>query len=212
MRDSSLSACTQAVIAAEVGHLELAYDYLAEAALMDLDDLEHNTRDGAAHRVAGRHLDRGGRRLRRHARPRRRAELHARGCRPALTRLRVPADLPRAPAAGRGRARAGDLLAARRAPLEIAHHDETATLTPDGPVTLEVPPAPARAADAARRPRAGETQEGREAGPRATSRGCRGKRGLSARSSATRPLSRSYIGGCGVDPATQCRRRLRAPR
>jgi alpha,alpha-trehalose phosphorylase len=26
--------------------LELAYDYLAEAALMDLDDLEHNTRDG----------------------------------------------------------------------------------------------------------------------------------------------------------------------
>jgi alpha,alpha-trehalose phosphorylase len=26
--------------------MELAYDYLAEAALMDLDDLEHNTRDG----------------------------------------------------------------------------------------------------------------------------------------------------------------------
>jgi alpha,alpha-trehalose phosphorylase len=46
VRDSSLSACTQAVIAAEVGHLELAYDYLAEATLMDLDDLEHNTRDG----------------------------------------------------------------------------------------------------------------------------------------------------------------------
>jgi alpha,alpha-trehalose phosphorylase len=46
VRDSSLSASTQAVIAAEVGHLELAYDYLAEAALMDLDDLEHNTRDG----------------------------------------------------------------------------------------------------------------------------------------------------------------------
>ena len=46
VRDSSLSACTQAVIAAEVGHLELAYDYFAEAALMDLDDLEHNVRDG----------------------------------------------------------------------------------------------------------------------------------------------------------------------
>ncbi|MHB8656537.1 MAG: glycoside hydrolase family 65 protein [Solirubrobacteraceae bacterium] len=46
VRDSSLSACTQAVIAAEVGHLELACDYFAEAALMDLDDLEHNTRDG----------------------------------------------------------------------------------------------------------------------------------------------------------------------
>src|ERR1022692_4413139 len=46
VRDSSLSACTQAVMAAEVGHLELAYDYFAEAAMMDLGDLEHNTRDG----------------------------------------------------------------------------------------------------------------------------------------------------------------------
>lgn len=46
VRDSSLSACTQAVIAAEVGQLELAHDYLAEAALMDLRDVEHNTRDG----------------------------------------------------------------------------------------------------------------------------------------------------------------------
>ncbi len=46
VRDSSLSACTQAVIAAEVGHLDLAHDYLGEAALMDLHDLEHNTRDG----------------------------------------------------------------------------------------------------------------------------------------------------------------------
>ena len=46
VRDSSLSACTQAVIAAEVGHLSLAFDYLGEAALMDLHDLEHNTRDG----------------------------------------------------------------------------------------------------------------------------------------------------------------------
>jgi alpha,alpha-trehalose phosphorylase len=46
VRDSSLSACTQAVIAAETGHLELAYDYFAEAADMDLEDLEQNTRDG----------------------------------------------------------------------------------------------------------------------------------------------------------------------
>jgi len=46
VRDSSLSACTQAVMAAEVGQLALAYDYLGEAALMDLRDLEHNTRDG----------------------------------------------------------------------------------------------------------------------------------------------------------------------
>ena len=46
VRDSSLSAATQAVLAAEVGQLQLAYDYLGEAALMDLDDLEHNVRDG----------------------------------------------------------------------------------------------------------------------------------------------------------------------
>ncbi|MFF3164211.1 glycoside hydrolase family 65 protein [Streptomyces sp. NPDC003273] len=46
VRDSSLSACVQAVVAAQAGHLRLAYDYTAEAALMDLADLEHNTRDG----------------------------------------------------------------------------------------------------------------------------------------------------------------------
>jgi alpha,alpha-trehalose phosphorylase len=46
VRDSSLSATTQAVVAAEVGHLGLAYDYLAEAALMDLHDVQNDTRDG----------------------------------------------------------------------------------------------------------------------------------------------------------------------
>ena len=46
VRDSSLSACTQAVMCAEVGHLELAHDYTYEAALIDLRDLHHNTRDG----------------------------------------------------------------------------------------------------------------------------------------------------------------------
>jgi len=46
VRDSSLSACTQAVMCAEVGHLDLAYDYAHEAALIDLADLHHNTRDG----------------------------------------------------------------------------------------------------------------------------------------------------------------------
>jgi alpha,alpha-trehalose phosphorylase len=46
VRDSSLSACTEAVLAAEVGHLGLAFDYAMEAALLDLDDFEHNTRDG----------------------------------------------------------------------------------------------------------------------------------------------------------------------
>ncbi|MGE0217967.1 glycoside hydrolase family 65 protein [Mycolicibacterium sp.] len=45
-RDSSLSACTQAVMCADVGHLELAHDYAYEAALIDLRDLHNNTGDG----------------------------------------------------------------------------------------------------------------------------------------------------------------------
>ncbi|WUH89075.1 family 65 glycosyl hydrolase [Streptomyces sp. NBC_00433] len=46
VRDSSLSAYCQSVIAAEVGHLQLAYDYLGETAMIDLEDLENNARDG----------------------------------------------------------------------------------------------------------------------------------------------------------------------
>ncbi|MFD9738549.1 glycoside hydrolase family 65 protein [Umezawaea sp. NPDC059074] len=46
VRDSSLSASTQAVLAAEVGHLDLAYDYLAEAAFTDLHDLHDNVHNG----------------------------------------------------------------------------------------------------------------------------------------------------------------------
>jgi alpha,alpha-trehalose phosphorylase len=46
VRDSSLSACVQAVLAAEVGYLDLAYDYFAEAALTDLHDLHANVRNG----------------------------------------------------------------------------------------------------------------------------------------------------------------------
>ncbi|WP_298181530.1 glycosyl hydrolase family 65 protein [Saccharomonospora sp.] len=46
VRDSSLSATTQAVLAAECGHLELAYDYFAETALTDLRDLHNNVRNG----------------------------------------------------------------------------------------------------------------------------------------------------------------------
>ena len=106
VRDSSLSACVQAVVAAEVGHLELAYDYFGEAALMDLGDLEHNTSDGlhmaslagswiAA--VAG---------LRRDAQPRRRAALPPR-LPVALSQAALPRELPRQlPAGRRSRTRA----------------------------------------------------------------------------------------------------------
>ena len=46
MRDSSLSAISQSLLAAEVGHLDLAYDYLSEVSHMDLGDLHNNTRNG----------------------------------------------------------------------------------------------------------------------------------------------------------------------
>ena len=46
VRDSSLSSGPQAVIAAEVGHLELAHHYVRETALIDLRNLNHNTADG----------------------------------------------------------------------------------------------------------------------------------------------------------------------
>jgi alpha,alpha-trehalose phosphorylase len=46
VRDSSLSAPIQAIVAAEVGHVELAYDLLGETAFTDLRDLAFNTRDG----------------------------------------------------------------------------------------------------------------------------------------------------------------------
>ncbi|HJQ49470.1 MAG TPA: glycosyl hydrolase family 65 protein [Gaiellaceae bacterium] len=46
VRDSSLSASIQAVVAAEVGRLELAYDYFRETALVDLHDMDGNTADG----------------------------------------------------------------------------------------------------------------------------------------------------------------------
>ena len=46
VRDSSLSAAIQAIVAAEVGHVELAHDYFGETAFIDLRDLAFNTRDG----------------------------------------------------------------------------------------------------------------------------------------------------------------------
>lgn len=46
VRDSSLSACAQAIVAAETGHLDLAYEYLEETAYVDIHNLAHNTSDG----------------------------------------------------------------------------------------------------------------------------------------------------------------------
>jgi alpha,alpha-trehalose phosphorylase len=46
VRDSSLSASVQAIVAAEIGQLRLAYDYFRETALIDLRDHAGNTSDG----------------------------------------------------------------------------------------------------------------------------------------------------------------------
>ena len=46
VRDSSLSASIQGIMAAEVGHLDLAYRYFRETACIDLHDLAGNTDDG----------------------------------------------------------------------------------------------------------------------------------------------------------------------
>ncbi len=45
--DSSLSASIQAIVAAEVGYLDLARKYAAYGAMMDLNDVAGNVRDGA---------------------------------------------------------------------------------------------------------------------------------------------------------------------
>ncbi|WP_083908266.1 glycoside hydrolase family 65 protein [Ilumatobacter coccineus] len=44
--DSSLSACVQGIVAAQVGHDDLAFDYFRRALYLDLCDLHANTADG----------------------------------------------------------------------------------------------------------------------------------------------------------------------
>ncbi|MEU5312967.1 glycosyl hydrolase family 65 protein [Streptomyces sp. NPDC021562] len=139
VRDSSLSACCQAVVAAQAGHLTLAHAYTAEAALMDLDDLEHNTRDGLhiaslagtwMALVAGfgglRHYDDGARfaprlpeRLRRLA-----FTLQLRG-----SRLRVEIFADKA-----------TYTLLDGPPLTVHHHGEPVTVDTDSPAVRAVPP------------------------------------------------------------------------
>jgi alpha,alpha-trehalose phosphorylase len=142
VRDSSLSACSQAVLAAEVGHLDLAHDYLTEAALMDLRDLARNTRDGVhVASLAGTWIALvagfGG--LRDHGgnltfAPRLPVTLHRlrfvvrwRG-----TKVRVEITADQATYA------VEDGADTR---LELAHHGIPFTLTTDAPVTMSIAPA-----------------------------------------------------------------------
>jgi alpha,alpha-trehalose phosphorylase len=143
VRDSSLSACIQAIVAAEVGHLQLAHDYLAEAAFMDLRDLEHNVRDGLHIASLGGALMAavcgiGGLRDHDH-------ELAFSPRLPGtLRRLRFPVVF-------RGRRLLveveGDAatytLAGVDEPLEILHWGEPVALAPGAPSRQAIPPAPA---------------------------------------------------------------------
>ena len=133
------------MIAAEVGHLELAHDYLAETALMDLRDLNHNTRDGVHIALAGRLLAGPGRRVRRHARLRRAAVVRARACRAGSTgctfsvrwrglRLRVTVRAKQATYELRpGPDEKNEVR------LTLHHHGQEVTVTSAEPLTLPVP-------------------------------------------------------------------------
>jgi alpha,alpha-trehalose phosphorylase len=149
VRDSSLSASCQAVLAAETGHLRLAYAYLVEAALMDLGDLEHNTRDGLhIASLAGTWIALvagfGG--LRRSA---------GEDGKPDLLSFapRLPEALSRVAftVLVRGRRLNVDLEQTRARyrlvegePLVVLHHGEPMTVTADAPVDRPIPPAPVR--------------------------------------------------------------------
>ena len=142
VRDSSLSACTPAVIAAEVGKLELAYDYFGEAALIDLDDIEHNARDGLhIASLAGTWIG---------------AVAGFGGMRDHDGILSFAPRLPQALTrlAFRLCVRGHGLLVEvgheqatysmlRGTTLQIVHHGDEATVRAKGPVTLPIPAAPA---------------------------------------------------------------------
>jgi alpha,alpha-trehalose phosphorylase len=145
VRDSSLSASTQAVVAAEVGHLQLAYDYFAEAALMDLRDLANTTRNGvhiaclagtwiAAVAGFGGMRDHDGRLT------------FAPRLPPRLERLAFRM-LFRGRLLHVGVTQAAATYALREgAQLELSHHGERILVSTEQSVTQPIPPAPSRPA------------------------------------------------------------------
>jgi alpha,alpha-trehalose phosphorylase len=142
VRDSSLSACVQAVLAAEVGHVHLAREYLGEAARMDLDDLEHNTKDGVhIASLAGAWLALvagfGGMRQRA-GQPLRFAPRLPPGSVRLAFRLFFRGRLLKVEVT-EGKAQY-TLLEGE--PLQLGHHGTEFTLTADDPVTHEVPELP----------------------------------------------------------------------
>jgi alpha,alpha-trehalose phosphorylase len=144
VRDSSLSAAIQGVVAAEVGHLDLAYDYLGETAFIDLRDLAFNTRDGLhLASLAGTWLV---------------AVAGFGGLRDTGDTLcfdpRLPSRIPRMSfrLVYRDRRLQVEVRADEACyelldgePLEIRHHDQLVTLSRGSPQTRPIIPAPRRA-------------------------------------------------------------------
>ncbi|MGH7749849.1 MAG: glycosyl hydrolase family 65 protein, partial [Candidatus Dormibacteria bacterium] len=133
---------TQAVLAAETGHLDLAYDYLCETALVDLADLADNTDHGLhiaalagawSALVAGfgglRHLDDGG----------------------LAFAPRLPEALTRITFRLRWRGRLlrvqitpgqADYRLLEGAELELSHHGQLITVAVDSSLVAPIPPNP----------------------------------------------------------------------
>lgn len=143
VRDSSLSACAQAIMAAEVGHTELAYDYLGETAFIDLRDLASNSHDGVhLAALAGSWLVAvagfGGMRDHGdtlHFAPRLPAQLARLSFRLLYRGRRLCVTV-------RGAKVRYELLAGEE--LELEHHGQPFTLRPGAAQSLKVPPAPDR--------------------------------------------------------------------
>jgi alpha,alpha-trehalose phosphorylase len=141
VRDSSLPASIQAIVAAEVGHLPLAYQYFRETAFIDLHDMADNTAGGlhlAA--LAGAWLVAvagfGG--LRDHGEvlafaPRLPASLSRLGFRLLYRGRRLRVDV--GPDHARYQLLAGE-------PLDLLHHGAPVTLTPDAPQVRGYPTMP----------------------------------------------------------------------
>ncbi|MGX6600979.1 glycoside hydrolase family 65 protein [Micromonosporaceae bacterium Da 78-11] len=150
VRDSSLSAPAQAVLAAETGHLELAHDYLAEAALLDLRAGGESSGDGlhiAACAGSWTALVMGFGGLRDH------------GGRLSFT-PRLPAHLPRLSFRLRWRDSSLRLTITPTEatyevsgpPVHLTHHGAPITVTAGTPVTHPVPQIPDRPAPPSPRP------------------------------------------------------------
>ncbi|GAA4827345.1 glycoside hydrolase family 65 protein [Actinomycetospora corticicola] len=156
VRDSSLSPGTLAVMAAETGHLDLAYDYLCESVQMDLADLENNVRDGihlAATASSWTAIIQGLGGMRPHDgtlsfAPRLPSAVSGLRFRVLWRGRSVHVEIGHGqatytleePTTGQGGP--SGMSATSSEPLDLRHHDEDLTLTVDEPVTLDIPAAP----------------------------------------------------------------------